>query len=90
MRMAPCCSEFRLQRRIFACIIILPTQNDYLNGAKSPFDTCCSGLKRIIHGNSRWSTRRGGDGHTEKAKTRAKKIAFPLIDLSPQNERVLA
>jgi hypothetical protein len=38
----------------------------------------------------RWSTRRGGDGHTEKAKTRAKKIAFPLIDLSPQNERVLA
>ncbi|CAO2169472.1 unnamed protein product [Urochloa humidicola] len=53
MRMTPCCSEFRFRRRIFACIISQLREGDYRNGAKVTFRCLHSGLKRIIHENSR-------------------------------------
>ncbi|CAO2188657.1 unnamed protein product [Urochloa humidicola] len=48
MRMIPCCLEFRFQRCIFACII-----SQLREGAKVAFHHLHSGLKRIIHENSR-------------------------------------
>ncbi|CAN6371815.1 unnamed protein product, partial [Urochloa humidicola] len=46
---------FRIQisERIFACIISQPREGNYRNGAKVAFRHLHSGLKRIIHENSR-------------------------------------
>ena len=35
-------------------LLFFPPRTTIWTVPKSPFDTCCSGLKRIIHGNSRW------------------------------------